>query len=466
MKRPSKRPIWLVMTGSFLSIVVVFFALSGSQVPAYAEEHYADLQNFSKVLNLIQQFYVEEVDTKKLIYGAIKGMLRELDPHTNFMPPDIFKDFQSETSGEFGGLGIEISIQNGILTIISPIEDTPAWNAGIKPGDKVVAVDGKSTKGLSLVEASQLMRGKRGAKIVLRVIRDNEEEPRDIVIIRGSVKIKSVKYTDLGDGYVYVKLTSFIENTAKDLEKTLDQQLAKYKSIQGMILDLRRNPGGLLDQAIKVSDLFLKDGTIVSTIARNKKDKEIASATKKGRFTDFPLIIIVNEFSASASEIVAGALQDNRRALIVGERTFGKGSVQSVVPLNDGSGLKLTVARYYTPSGVSIQAEGIKPDIDIEEVDAESLAKIVVKPKGSREKDIQGHLRGDREKVPDDKDHGEERGAEHKDSRTDAGALVWWKDVSAKKEETMTPKEKLFKADYQAYQAFGFLKAWKTMKRL
>lgn len=466
MKKHSKRPLWITMTGSLLSLVVAFFVLGGSQVPAYAEEHYADLQNFSKVLNLIQQFYVEEVDTKRLIYGAIKGMLRELDPHTNFMPPDLFKDFQSETSGEFGGLGIEISIQNGILTIISPIEDTPAWNAGIKPGDKVIAVDGKSTKGLSLVEASQLMRGKRGAKIVLKVIRDNEEEPIDIAIVRGSVKIKSVKFTDLGEGYVYVKLTSFIENTAKDLEKTLDQQVAKHKSIQGMILDLRRNPGGLLDQAIKVSDLFLKEGTIVSTIARNKKEKEIASATKKGRFTDFPLIIIVNEFSASASEIVAGALQDNRRALIVGERTFGKGSVQSVVPLNDGSGLKLTVARYYTPSGVSIQAEGIRPDIDIEEVDPESLAKIVVKPKGSREKDIQGHLRGDREKMPDDKDHGEERGVEHKDSRIDAGALVWWKDVGSKKEETMTPKEKLFKSDYQAYQAFGFLKAWKTMKRL
>lgn len=442
------------------------FVHMGWHGSARAEERYGELQNFSKVLNLIQQFYVEEVDTKKLIYGAIKGMLRELDPHTNFMPPEIFRDFQSETAGEFGGLGIEISIQNGILTIISPIEDTPAWNAGIKPGDKVIGVDGKSTKGLSLVEASQLMRGKKGAKIILRIVRENEEEPREIAIVRGSVKIKSIKYTDLNDGYLYVKITSFIENTAKDLEKVIEHHLSQNKKIDGMILDLRRNPGGLLDQAIKVSDMFLKDGVIVSTMARNKKEKEVASATKKGRFTEFPLIVLVNEYSASASEIVSGALQDNKRALIVGERTFGKGSVQSVVPLNDGSGLKLTVARYYTPSGVSIQAEGIKPDIEIEEVDPESFAKLIVKPKGAREKDIQGHLKGDREKVAEEKDNGEERGGDHKDNRTETGAFVWWKEVGSKKDEGLSPRDKLFKSDYQAYQAFGFLKAWKTMKKL
>jgi carboxyl-terminal processing protease len=209
---------WKTVILAFILIVALFvMAEMGFQVKAYAQERYADLQNFTKVLNLVEQYYVEEVDTKKLIYGAIKGMLRELDPHTNFMPPEMFKDFETETSGEFGGLGIEISVQNGVLTIISPIEDTPAWEAGIKPGDRVIAVDGHSTKGLSLVEASQLMRGKRGGKVVLRIVRDNEDEPKDIAIVRGSVKIKSVKYTDLDDGFAYIKITSFIENTSKDL---------------------------------------------------------------------------------------------------------------------------------------------------------------------------------------------------------------------------------------------------------
>lgn len=448
--------------GAALALIFVLFMMvqSGLQLSAFAQERYSELQNFSKVLNLIQQYYVEEVDTKKLIYGAIKGMLRELDPHTNFMPPDLFKDFESETSGEFGGLGIEISVQNGILTIISPIEDTPAWNAGIKPGDKIVSIDGQSTKGLSLVEASQLMRGKKGVKIILRIVRDGEEEPRNITIVRGSVKIKSVKPTDLEGGYLYVRITSFIENTSRDLEKALDAHLSKHGKIEGLILDLRRNPGGLLDQAVKVSDMFLKEGVIVSTIGRNRADKEVTSATRKGKHTNIPLVVLVNESSASASEIVSGALQDNKRALIVGTRTFGKGSVQSVVKLGDGSGLKMTVARYYTPNGVSIQAEGINPDLEIEDVDAEAFSKAVVKQSGTREKDITGHLRGDREK-PVSKD-----AAAKKTAPDEEGALAWWKDVGSKKDESLSPRDKLFKNDYQAYQAFGYLRAWKTFKGL
>nr|BFD61167.1 S41 family peptidase [Bdellovibrio sp. CKG001]BFD64631.1 S41 family peptidase [Bdellovibrio sp. HM001]BFD68838.1 S41 family peptidase [Bdellovibrio sp. HAGR004] len=444
--------------GGALLLVLFIMAETGFQVRAFAQERYADLQNFSKVLNLIQQYYVEEVNTKKLVYGAIKGMLRELDPHTNFMPPDMFKDFETETSGEFGGLGIEISIQNGILTIISPIEDAPAWEAGIKAGDKVVGIDGTSTKGMSLVEASQMMRGKKGSKIILRVVRDGEDKPRDITVVRGSVKIKSVKYTDLGDGFAYVKITSFIENTAKDLQKVVENHMKNNKNqMSGLLIDMRRNPGGLLDQAIKVSDMFLKEGTIVSTIGRNKNDKEIATATKKGQFTNFPIVILVNEYTASASEIVSGALQDNKRALIVGQRTFGKGSVQSVIKLGDGSGLKLTVARYYTPSGVSIQAEGIHPDIEIEDVDTEAFSKAIVKSVTTREGDIAGHLKGDREKAAEKLDV--KQGAEE-------GALAWWKDVGSKKEDKLSPRDKLFKTDYQAYQAFSYLKAWDTLKAL
>lgn len=444
--------------GGVLLLVLFIMAETGFQVRAFAQERYAELQNFSKVLNLIQQYYVEETDTKKLVYGAIKGMLRELDPHTNFMPPEIFKDFETETSGEFGGLGIEISNQNGILTIISPIEDAPAWQAGIKAGDKVIAIDGNSTKGMSLVEASQFMRGKKGTKIVLRVVRESEEKPRDITIVRGVVKIKSVKYTDMNDGFAYIRITSFIENTAKDLEAAMVNHAKNNKGkISGILIDMRRNPGGLLDQAVKVSDMFLKEGVIVSTIGRNKAEKEVAMATKKGKYTEVPLVILVNEYTASASEIVSGALQDNKRALVVGQRTFGKGSVQSVIKLGDGSGLKLTVARYYTPSGVSIQAEGIHPDVEIEDIDPEVFAKSIQKQQSTREGDIAGHLKGDKEKAAEKLDI--KKGAEE-------GALAWWKDVGSKKDEKLSPRDNILKKDYQAYQAFSYLKAWNTMKGL
>ncbi len=455
MKRLMKSPrIKNIM--AIIMLVGVLFSVGMAQrsVASWADDRYADLQNFSKVLNLIQQYYVDEVDTKKLIYGAIKGMLNELDPHTNFMPPEMFKEFENETSGEFGGLGIEISVENGILTIISPIEDTPAWKAGIKPGDKVVAIDGHSTKGMSLVEASQYLRGKRGSKVVLKVVRNNQDNPIDIPIIRGSVKIHSVKYTDMDDGYAYVRITSFIENTAQDLNKALAKHEAKYKKTAGLLIDLRKNPGGLLDQAVKVSDMFLKDGIIVSTIGRDRKSKEVTYATKKGKRTDFPIVVLVDQYSASASEIVSGALQDNKRALIVGERTFGKGSVQSVVKLQDGSGLKLTVARYYTPSGVSIQSEGIKPDIEIDEMDPKVFASAIIKTKATREKDIQGHLKSEREKKE-----------EAKNKQRSNDAVAWWKDYGSKQQD-VSPKEKLFKTDYQVYQAFNYLKAWKTLRSI
>lgn len=444
------------MTKKNLSAVLIllFVVLTAKPMWSWAEDRYTDLQNFSKILNLVQQYYVEPVDTKKLVNGAIKGMLRELDPHTNYMPPDIFKDFESETAGEFGGLGIEISIQNGVLTIISPIEDTPAWKAGIKPGDKVIAIDGNSTKGFSLVEASALLKGKRGEPVVLSVVRDNSDKALDITVVRGQVKIKSVKSTILDDGYLYVRVTSFIETTSKELEKALSSYKSANKKMDGILIDLRKNPGGLLDQAIKVTDMFLKEGVIVSTIARDPKNKDITYASKKALYADVPIVILINEYSASASEIVAGALQDNKRAIVVGERSFGKGSVQSVIKLGDGSGLKLTVARYYTPSGVSIQAEGIKPDIEIEDVNAELFAKALSDKKGVREQDITGHLIGDKEKKKTGK------------SKMDNSAAAWWKDVASKKDSDLTEKEKLFKTDYQAYQAYSYLRAIKTLNSL
>ncbi len=447
----------LLLAGFFITVSLLASRFDWSLLKAEAEERYSELQNFSKVLNLVQQYYVEEIDSKKLVYGAIKGMLRELDPHTNFLPPDIFKDFETETSGEFGGLGIEISVQGGILTIISPIEDAPAWEAGIKSGDKIIAVDGSSTKGLSLVEASQLMRGKRGSRTTLTIVRDGQEDPFDVAITRGSVKIKSVKPTDLEDGFVYIKVTSFIENTSKDLEKALAETQKKYSGIKGLILDLRRNPGGLLDQAVKVGDLFLTNATIVSTIGRDPKNKEVATTTNRLKYSDFPIIVLMNEYSASASEIVAGALQDNHRAIIMGQKSFGKGSVQSVIRLGDGSGLKLTVARYYTPSGRSIQAEGIVPDIEVEDVDFDAFSKAIVKNKSTREKDMTGHLLSEKEKS-------EKKKETKRLSAKDANVTAWWKEAVSKKDDAKTPREKLISADYQIYQAFNYIKAWKIMK--
>jgi carboxyl-terminal processing protease len=432
--------------------IILLLIASIVSIKIFAADRYTDLQTFTKVLNLIQQYYVEEVDSRKLLYGAIKGMLRELDPHTNFMPADIYKEFESETSGEFGGLGIEISVQSGILTIISPIEDAPAWEAGIKSGDKIVGINGTSTKGLSLVEAAQLMRGKKGSSITLSIVRNNSDTPKDFIIKRGNVKIKSVKYTDFEDGYAYIRITSFIENTFKDIEKVLTQHEKKYSNFKGMIIDLRRNPGGLFDQATKISDYFLDSGTIVSTIGRNKAEKETVVAKKDGGYPNVPLVVLINEYSASASEILAGALQDNQRALIIGERSFGKGSVQSVVKLGDGSGLKLTVARYYTPSGSSIQAEGITPDVFVENIDLEALVKSTVKADAVREKDIEGHLNNENTKNPPNS-------APIRENLSD-----WWNDTNKKAEDQLNPRDKILKTDYQVYQAFNYLKTWKLMK--
>jgi carboxyl-terminal processing protease len=439
-------------TRRFLQSVLIIFLVVGlsfhfQKALAKNKDHYLNLQLFAKVMNLVQQYYVEEVDTKKLIYGGIKGMLQELDPHTNFLPPDIYEEFENETSGKFGGLGIEITLQDGILTIISPIEDTPAWKAGLQAGDKVVSIDGNSTKGLSLAESAQMMRGDKGSEIVLGIARDGVKGKKDYTIKRGTIKIKSVKYTDMGNGYGYIRLTSFIENSARDIEEVLKKMQKSDQDIKGLILDLRRNPGGLLDQAIKISDFFLDKGAIVSTIGRNKENKKVVEANPSGTYKDFPIVVLINEYSASASEIVAGALKDNKRALVMGKRSFGKGSVQSVVKMGDGSGLKMTVARYYTPSGISIQAEGITPDVKIDEVDSEAFQKAIINRKVKREADIDGHLLGEKEK---------------KEEKKSASLFNWW-EKSNKKANKKNTRESLLN-DFQVLQAYNYLKAYKVMK--
>lgn len=435
---------WMIIGALILTAAVA----SSQAVQKEVKDRYEKLQIFTKVLNLVQQYYVEEIDAEKLIYGGIKGMLAELDPHTNFLPPDVFKEFETETTGEFGGIGIEITIQNEVLTVISPIEDSPAWQAGVKAGDRVVEINGESTKGLSLVEAAQRMRGKLGSPVKMGIFRKGFTKPQDFVVKRAKIKLKSVKYTDLLDGYAYVRITSFIETTFGELEKALNEHTKKNKEIKGLVIDLRNNPGGLLDQAIKISDLFLAEGTIVSTIGRNAKEKEVAYAKKEGTLEGFPIIALMNEYSASASEILAGALQDNARAAIMGTRSFGKGSVQSVVKLGDGSGLKLTVARYYTPKGRSIQAEGISPDISLDQVNAEAFEKAVIRRDARREKDIKGHLLGENEKKED------------VDVESD-----FWATQNDKDPKPMSPRDQLVKGDFQVQQAYNYLRAWKVFKK-
>lgn len=400
-----------------------------------ADEKYQELQVFVKVLNLIEKYYVEEVDTQKLIYGGIKGMLAELDPHTSFLTPEYFKEFQEETAGEFNGIGIEISVVNDALTVISPIEDTPAWKAGIKAGDKILTINGESTRGFTLSDAAQRMK-KDNNKIQLGIMREGFKKIQVFDVWREQIRVKSVKFTDLENGYAYFRVTTFIENTFKDFEKLLADFRSKNE-IKGVIIDLRNNPGGLLEQAIKLSNLFIKEGTIVITMGRNGRDKEVVTAKPGSTWTDFPIVIVVNEFSASASEIFSGALQDNNRAIILGQRTFGKGSVQTVVKLGDGSGLKLTIARYYTPKGTEIQSEGIKPDVLVEDFDTEALEKVKIKKNIRREKDIEGHLESLKEK----------------------------REKNSKSEIVVTNKDKLLHGDYQISQAFNYLKAIKALRK-
>jgi carboxyl-terminal processing protease len=458
----------LVIAFLFVALALVTWK-KPSDLAAYAEDRYQELQLFAKVLNLVQQYYVEEVDTKKLIYGGIKGMLRELDPHTNFLPPEIFSEFESETSGEFGGLGIEITVQEGVLTVISPIEDTPAWKAGIKPGDKIIEINGISTKGMSLADAAQHMRGNMGSKIRLGIYRDGFERPQEFTVERGTVRVKSAKYTDLENGYAYIRLTSFIESSFSELQKIFKAHEKKYGKLSGVVLDLRKNPGGLLDQAVQISDLFIEEGDIVSTMGRNKKEKEVIRAKKPGTMPYFPMIVLIDEYSASASEILAGALQDNKRAVIMGQRSFGKGSVQSVVKLGDGSGLKLTVARYYTPKGRSIQALGIEPDIVLEDLDSQTIQKAIVKKENvKRERDIEGHLLGEDEAKSKQAAAAKAKPKANKKGKDIDGPSkptdFWWTADASKEPANLSPRDKLLHDDFEVLQAYNYLKAWQIMK--
>ncbi len=353
--------------GWFPGLVIVVALVAGILLgkgwerTGHATETYEDLKTFAEVLSQVQKHYVEEVKPKDLVQGAIRGMLSTLDPHSAYMTPEMYKEIQVETRGEFGGVGIQIGIKDNRLAVIAPIEGTPAQKAGIRAGDFIIKVNDETTKDLTLLDAVQRMRGAKGTKVTLTIQRDGTPDPLVFTLVRDIIKIESVKSKIIDDNIAYIRLTQFQESTAKDLSRVLKKY--REQKTQATILDLRNNPGGLLTSAVEVSEQFVGPSKLIVSIrGRDGRKDEYVSRSKEPA-EDSPMIVLVNEGSASASEIVAGALQDWGRALVVGNQTFGKGSVQTIVPLADGSGLRLTTAKYYTPKGRSIQTTGIAPDI-------------------------------------------------------------------------------------------------------
>jgi len=394
-------------------------------------EIYEELKLFSEAISLVRKNYVEEVKPKDLIYGSIKGMLGSLDPHSSFMTPEQYKEMQVDTKGEFGGVGIQIGMKDGMLTVIAPIEDTPAYQAGIKAGDKIIKINNDFTKELSLQDAVSKMRGAPGSPVKITILREGWKETRDFTIKREVIKIKSVKSKILDDGIGYIKINQFQEQTSSDLSTNMDKLL--QDNITALVLDVRNNPGGLLNSAIDVSSQFLSPGKLVVFIKDKKGEKIEYRSNKNAGNSTIPMVVLVNQGSASASEIVAGALKDWNRAVIIGTQTFGKGSVQSVVPMNDGSALRLTTAKYYTPKGISIQSTGITPDIVVKtEMKNGDKGRPVI-----REKDLERHLK-----------NGEDI-----------------EDKPAEPEEVV-PIEMDEKDDTQLQRAIDLLKTWKVFKEL
>src|SRR5262250_131498 len=348
-------------------LVVLTLSLGGSVASKSADGSatYEQLKLFTEVLSIVQTQYVDEVPPKDLIYNAIKGTLRGLDPHSSFLDPDSYKEMQVETSGSFGGLGIEITLRDDVLTVVSPIEGTPAYRAGLQTGDRIVKIDGLVTKDMQLPDAVKRMRGKPGTKVTVTIVREGWSEPKDFDITREQIRVHSVRSADLGGGVAYVKLRQFQEQSPGDMAAALEK--SAKTGVKALVLDLRNNPGGLLTAAVEVTEEFIDDGKlVVYTEGRVRNQNMRFSAHAKKSYGTLPMVVLVNQGSASASEIVAGALQDYGRAMVVGTQSFGKGSVQTIIPLSDGSGLRLTTAKYFTPKGRSIHGKGITPDIVVE----------------------------------------------------------------------------------------------------
>jgi len=429
MKRRTEKTI-LVLTGAVLGLAISIgqgvFADRGTATATLPLE---ELRGFTDVFARIKSDYVEPVDDRTLLENAIRGMLSGLDPHSAYLDPEQFRELQVGTTGEFGGLGIEVGMEDGFVKVIAPIDDTPAQRAGVQAGDLIIRLDDTPVKGMSLSEAVKIMRGKPGTDITLTIVREGEEKPLKITITRAIIKVKSVKSRMLDDGFGYVRISQFQANTADNLVEAVDR-LKQKGELKGLVLDLRNNPGGVLNGAVSVSDAFLDKGLIVYTEGRVADSRLRFNATPDDVLDGAPLVVLVNQGSASASEIVAGALQDHHRAIIVGTRTFGKGSVQTIVPLSNGAAVKLTTARYYTPSGRSIQAEGIVPDIELENV---RVAKVESGFEPIKEADLSRHLENGNGK---DKGKARQKGQQDKEP------------VQARLAQT----------DYQLYEALNLLK--------
>ena len=435
-------------------LIFSYFSTTG----LFAEEEktpkstYEKLKVFSEILSLIEMNYVESIENDSMIEGAIKGMVKSLDPHTSYMPPASYKQMQVETTGKFGGLGIEISVRDGVLTVVSPIEETPAFRAGIKAGDKIIKIENESTLDMTLQDAVGLLRGETGSPIKITIFRKSFKAPKEFTIVRDIIKVRSIMSELYENDIGYIKIRSFSKNTSSDLDKALEE--LGQKGITKLILDVRNNPGGLLNQAVEVTDRFLnRENLIVYTKGRSDEQNMRFTSHDKVAGVSYPMIILVNGGSASASEIVAGALQDLNRAVILGTQTFGKGSVQTIIPLSDGSALRLTTARYYTPSGRVIQENGIKPDIVVEMKpfsDVEKAEGIKEEPEEKtrlrrflREKDLKKHLKG----------KSSIEGAD--DERLDQLD-------GAKNKELNENLEK----DNQLQQAVALLSGWEVMKKM
>ena len=361
-----------------------------------------DIRSLSEVFGKIKDNYVEEVGDKELLENAIRGMLSGLDPHSTYLDRDAFKELRVGTTGEFGGLGIVVGMEDGFVKVISPIDDTPAQRAGIKAGDLIIRLDGKTVKGMSLDDAVKIMRGRPGTSIELLVVRSGEDKPLTFNVTRDKIRVQSVKSKTLEEGFGYVRVTQFQERSSSDLKKQISKLKKENKgNLKGIVLDLRNNPGGLLDAAVEISDIFLTKGTIVSVKGRDEESKVVHNANPDDMLSGAPVVVLVNGGSASASEIVSGALQDHKRAVIMGTKTFGKGSVQTVVPLGNNTAIKLTTARYYTPSGRSIQAVGIEPDIEIQNLTVSAKKDEHVGQ--VKEADLKGHLENGDEEETDEK---------------------------------------------------------------
>ncbi|MEK6601144.1 MAG: S41 family peptidase [Candidatus Binatota bacterium] len=405
----------LIKKNRFFILLLLFalglgLFLSGQgNVAAIPKEDYESLETFTNILAIVRKNYVDEVNTKEMITGAINGMLNSMDPHSAYLTPELYKELQMDTQGRFGGLGIEITVRNGILTVVSPIEDTPAFKAGVKAGDQILKIEDEFTKDMTIMQAVKKMRGPKGSKINLSIKREGASDLLNFSIVRDTIRVQSVRSRLLEEGYAYIRLAQFQERSDRDLQRALEKLSSEKGGIKGLVLDLRNNPGGLLTQAVRVADLFLDSGLIVYTEGRSDNQKQKYFARKEGSWTDIPMVALVNGGSASASEIVAGALQDHKRAVILGTKTFGKGSVQTILPLDDNSALRLTTARYYTPKGRSIQATGIVPDIIMENVPVQETKAEEKKRLGLREENLPGHLQNQQEQKEKEKSTQQDR---------------------------------------------------------